>query len=127
MYAFTDEYKQYAFGGAAIADTRFQIQSARPYHAKLSAVIHVSTTYLLIWKTGDDDDYSYWVEATSKAPRTNRHILAADFNSLVEGTKLMTATLKPLFVHFKFKMGTRQVAFQTLEAAYLIESIWAII
>lgn len=131
LYQFDNAFTRYLFG-IAVNDERFPILGKQPFNYKLKWVYYINGRYLGIFRFNYTDDFNrymgenagkYWVGIL---PNYNgsRKIKATNFNDLIIGTQLVTFEERKSTIVLREAIGMRKVTYQTLECAYLIESIF---
>lgn len=137
LYKFDDEYTNYALNGIAINDVKYNIvpHKPNPYY-KLKHIFRVGGTYLLVWRQPQTQRFDnvivckadkFWIETCKHPPKTNKKIYAIDFDNLVQDTQLVTKDVKILMQTLKWSVAHRNIGFQNIDAAVLIENLYTVI
>lgn len=125
-YAFDDTYQKY-FLGQAIGDEGVPIQESQPEGYVIKTVFRIASRYLYIWKSNKPEDkynWKYWLESTDRTPGKRRDIFVCDVSQLQTGTILAKA-YKTTFDNIRRAIGDFNVAFNSNEAYYLMQQIYA--
>lgn len=133
LYKFDNSYTDYAFNGESINDTNFDIVEQQPQNYYLKYLFRLQNRYLLIYKCSAErvnkegiDTGRYWIATTDKYTGS-RNVYSVDLDNLVSGTTMITTELKSIFWYLKNSIGERAVTYQSIEAGYLVESLYSLI
>lgn len=134
LYKFDDEYTNYALNGIAINDAKYNIvpKKPNPYY-KLKHVFRIGGTYLYVWRQASNISGStgycdkFWIETSKKLTKTNKKIYAVDFDNLIQNTQLVTKDVKVIMQQLKWSVAHRNIGFQNVDAAVLVENLYTVI
>lgn len=127
-----NEWKRF-MNGEFINDENYIIVPTQPSGYSLRWVFRISNHYIGCFRTGDncaDNDFNcdwYVKMLPDDWKSTRRNIYAVDFDNLVSGTCLITKYDKINTQILKNAIATRRIAFQDVNSAYLLQSIYTIL
>ena len=130
LFKFDDVYTRYAFGGISVNDERFVIVPKMPKGFKLKYIFKLNERYMYVWRntsTLNAISSKWYINTQDKLIPTAKSVYSVDFNNLVEGTYLVTSDIKFLFICLKEAVARRNIAYDSVESAYAIESIYSMI
>ena len=127
MYQFDDAYKRYAFNGEAINDQNIKLHKMEPKGFKLRYVFKMGKDFLSIHKgTGPSFKFwcckhsSDWLEKVGK----RRKIIVFNFADMIEGSIRLGLEELKNFHEIKEAMNSRQIAYNCIDAQYMLEDIY---
>lgn len=127
MYQFDDAYKRYAFNGEAINDQNIKLHKMEPKGFKLRYVFKMGKDFLSIHKgTGPSFKFwcckhsSDWLEKVGK----RRKIIVFNFADMIEGSIRLGLEEFKNFHEIKEAMNSRQIAYNCIDAQYMLEDIY---
>lgn len=124
-----DEYVQYALNGVSLHDTKYKVHKKKPFGYNLKFVFRISDYYLQCWKDRAgimSIKDKWWIEAV-KITKTSKRIYSIDFDNLIQGTCMLTPEIRYIMSGLKQAVGNRQVSYNDVTAAVLIESLYKVI
>lgn len=128
-----DEYTRYAFGGEAVNDINFNVQTRQPDGYKLRYIFRLQNRYLHVYyramnrsDRASTDYGKYWI-CDKTSYEGSKNVVAIDFNNLVNGTQLATAEIKVIMWRLKECIGNRDVTYSSISAGYLTEALYKIL
>ena len=125
-YVFDDTYQKY-FEGVAIADMGLPIVEQRPENYRLGYVFRVGQSYLWIWKSTEyvgDDKCRFWLEVRKEPPGSRRDVFVVNLDDMMNNT-MLAKSFSGTFEILRFFIGRGAVSFQSPEAFYMMQQIYA--
>lgn len=120
--------------GEFINDENYIIEPQEPQGYALRWVFRIANHYIGCFRTGNVEDWDgdfgcdWYVKMLADDWKSNkRDIYAVNFDNLVEGTKLITATDKTNTQILRNAIAQRRVAFKDVNSAYLLQSIYTLL
>ena len=128
LYEFDDSYKKYAFDGRSVNDEQIKIQEKEPKNFRLAFVFYIENQKIGVYFNNayfDITEDAFWICILAKDYESkDRNIYTFNFNSLVEGTILLSHEEKSRFNYLKKCFRLRRVSFKSVEESYLFEQIF---
>ena len=110
------------------------VEPQEPQGYSLRWVFRIANHYLGCFRTGDTNDWDvdfgcdwYVKMLPDDWSSKKRDIYAVNFDNLVDGTKLITATDKTNTQILRNAIAQRRVAFKDVNSAYLLQSIYTLL
>jgi hypothetical protein len=130
LYNEDGAYKRYALMGDNIQDERLRITETLPSGYYLDMLIYIEGKTYGIYQNGDylDFDNRFWVGVMDESRISKRRaVYAFDFKDMAEKTILYSREEKNKFSRLRMAMRNNAVEYQTIEAAYTLEEIYAVL
>lgn len=121
-----DAYNKYALEGESVSDQRIQVMDKQPDNFKLSFIFYIEGKYLGIYrntKVDETTDILYWVGVIENYNISKREVVCFDYDSLIEGTHLLSKEDKVRFLTLVACFRWRRVSFKSIYEGYLFEQI----
>lgn len=122
-----NEYARYAFGASPINDSNILILDKCPPNFQLWAVMTIESKMLGIFANRapwGDNEIDFWIGALQEVG-SRRNIIVFDFKDLILNSTLFSASDRVRFMRLKYAIQRRAVAYESVEADYLIEEVYA--
>ena len=130
LYNEDGAYKRYALMGDNIQDERLRITENLPSGYFLDMVIYMEGKTYGIFQNGDylDFDNRFWVGVLDPSRISKRRaVYTFDFKDMAQHTILYSRDEKNKFARMRMAMRNNAVEYQTIESAYSLEEIYAIL
>lgn len=127
LYKFDNSYKEYAFNGVAINDKDILLVQKQPENYSLRFFMKIGEEYVKIFRNNFYDpeaEYNYWIGKSNKKELFKNQSFCFDINDLASGTQMWNNESRMKFEMFKYALGSRLVAFQDIEIAYLVNNLY---
>lgn len=123
-----DAYTKYALDGISVSDQRIKILEKQPEKYRLQFVFSIENKLLGIFYNANDwfrpGEDVYWVTVLNGYDSKNRNIACFDYDSLVEGTYLISNEDRITFNYLKNCFRYRKITFKSITEGYLFEQIY---
>lgn len=122
-----NDYARYAFGGDPINDGNIRVLDKCPPNFSLWSVCTINSKKLGIFVNNapwGDNDIDFWIGHLSEVG-SRRMATVFDFKDLAYNSVLFSASDRLRFARLKNAIQRRAVAYQTVEADYLIEEVYS--
>lgn len=117
--------------GEFINDENYIIEPVQPQGYQLRWVFRIANHYLGCFRADNptnSDYYADWyVKMMDDWNGNRRDVYACNFDNLIEGTKLITVSDKVNTQVLKNAIAQRRIAFQDVNSAYLLQSIYTLL
>lgn len=126
-YKFDENYLMYSIYGKSINDEQIRILESEPKNYILRYVFYIEGQKLLVYRNNNDvidSNNIYWITVRNEYTTTSKNIYTFDYNSLVEGTVLMSNDDRMVFTALKNCFRFRKIQFGSVESEYLFEQIY---
>lgn len=126
LYQFDDLYKSYAFDGRAVQDTNIRIYEKQPLGFKLAYCFKLNNKILGVYRGYDEEEeLHYWCNIIKQNELSRRRdIVCFDFGQMANSTVLNSNNGKKLYSMLKESIQHRWIAYQNIEASYMMEEIY---
>lgn len=126
LYKFDQTYKDYAFDGRAVNDRDIRISEKLPDNFALKYVFYIDNKKMCVYRNAcvDDNTDWYWCTINNSYESSRRDIITFDYNSLINGTILLSKEDRKCFIVLKNAFRLRKILFRTIEESYLFERIY---
>lgn len=119
------DYMNYALRGLATSDSSLTIEPKKPQNFSLKDIVKFENRFIGIWKNNDYMDttfkfYCCYIKDISQY----RTVFAFDFNRMVEGSVLFSATDRMRFAHIRESIRTRTIKYENVEIGYAMQEIY---
>ena len=125
-----DEWTRF-MNGEFINDENYIIEPVQPQGYQLRWVFRIANHYLGCFRADNptnSDYYADWyVKMMDDWKGNRRDVYACNFDNLIEGTKLITASDKINTQVLRNAIAQRRIAFQDVNSAYLLQSIYTLL
>ena len=125
-----DEWTRF-MNGEFINDENYIIEPVQPQGYQLRWVFRIANHYLGCFRADNptnSDYYADWyVKMMDDWNGNRRDVYACNFDNLIEGTKLITVSDKVNTQVLKNAIAQRRIAFQDVNSAYLLQSIYTLL
>lgn len=128
LYQFDESYKQYAFDGLAVQDKDVRIMETPPVGFKLRLLFKLHGQILAIFSGySEDEGLHFWAKvATSRDEFSKRRdIVCYDFGDMANKC-ILSDGAKKTYSYLRQAIRRRMIAFEDVNAAWLIEEIYEI-
>ena len=122
-----NDYARYAFGGEPINDANIRVVEKCPQNFTLWSVCTIAGKTLGIFVNNlpwGDNDIDFWIGAIPEVG-SRRLVTVFDFKDLAMNSVLFSSGDRLRFARLKNAIQRRAVAYQTVEADYLIEEVYS--
>ena len=117
--------------GEFINDENYIIEPVQPQGYQLRWVFRIANHYLGCFRADNptnSDYYADWyVKMMDDWKGNRRDVYACNFDNLIEGTKLITVSDKVNTQVLRNAIAQRRIAFQDVNSAYLLQSIYTLL
>ena len=125
-----DEWTRF-MNGEFINDENYIIEPVQPQGYQLRWVFRIANHYLGCFRADNptnSDYYADWyVKMMDDWKGNRRDVYACNFDNLIEGTKLITVSDKVNTQVLRNAIAQRRIAFQDVNSAYLLQSIYTLL
>ena len=137
ILGFEDEYTKYAFDGRSINDANVIIIDKQPDNFKQSYIFKYDSKYLIVYgytypienftqtivDRVNQNAVDYWCKVVDKI-ETKQLITCFDIGAISDGAYLISNRDRMMYAPLTNAFRTHRIAFETLEANYLMEYIF---
>ena len=125
-----DEWTRF-MNGEFVNDENYIIEPVQPQGYQLRWVFRIANHYLGCFRADNptnSDYYADWyVKMMDDWKGSRRDVYACNFDNLIEGTKLITVSDKVNTQVLRNAIAQRRIAFQDVNSAYLLQSIYTLL
>lgn len=126
LYIFDNSYTKYAFGGQAIDDANILIVEKQPQNFSLCLIFKYNDKFINVYKTNkiEQEDYKFWINLTDTYEGKRRNVFCIDWRDMANNCYFIDAVSRDYFWSLRNALQVRTVAYQSIEASYMLESIY---